>query len=67
MDHFLADIQLLLNLRDLVGAVAVDDKNVVDVGAGELEFSVLEAGADESSLLVEVEAFVGLGYFSGND
>ena len=55
----LADEELVCDFDYLVGAVAIEDDDVVYVGAVGDVFVFLEAGADEAFFAVDVEFFVG--------
>ena len=67
MEHVLADKDFLCHADDFVLAVFVEDDNVVDVGTVADELVLLQAGADEAFVAVDVEFLVGFGNLGGDD
>ena len=67
MEDVLADEDLVLYLDDLVLAVAVEDDDVVDVGAVLHQFRLLQSRADEAGLAVDVEFLVALRHLGRDD
>ena len=67
VEHILAHIDFVGHFNDLVFAIAVEDDNVVDVGAVAHIFIFLEPCADEAVGAVDVEFLVGFGHFGGNN
>ena len=65
--HVLAYKQLFGHAHHLELTVAVEDDDVVDVGAVAYEFVLLQSCADESFCTVDVELLVGLGHLCSLD
>ena len=63
----LAHEDLLANADDLVGAVLVEDDDIVDVGAVADELILLQPSADEAFLAVDIELLVGFHNLRGLD
>ena len=67
MLYVLSDKQFLCHARNLVSAVAVEDDDVVEVGAVAYELVFLQSCAYEAFLTVDVQLVVSLCHFSSHD
>ena len=67
VEDVLADEDLVLYLDDLVLAVAVEDDDVVDIGAVLHQFRLFQSRADEAGLAVDVEFLVALRHLGRDD
>ena len=67
MQHVLAHEQLVGNAHHLEFSVAIEDDDVVDVGAVAHEFVFLQTRSDEAFLTVDVEFLVGLDDLRGDN
>ena len=63
----LAHEELILHAHHLIGAVAVEENHVVDIGTVADVFVLLQSGANEALLAVDVEFLIGLHHFGGRD
>ena len=63
----LAYVNLVRHLHHFVFAVAVEDDDIVDVGAVGYELRLLQSGADEAFLTVDVQFLVCLHHLCGVD
>ena len=67
MHDVLAYVNLVRHLHHFVFAVAVEDDDIVDVGAVGYELRLLQSGADEALLTVDVQFLVCLHHLCGVD
>ena len=67
VEHVFAYKQLVGHAHHLEFSVAVEDDDIVDVGAVAHEFVFLQTRSDEALLTVDVEFLVGLHHFRGHD